>query len=255
MKRILVGFFRHLRREINGCIRYKVPAIFHRIISTKVKYKGFSKQDEETFDVFVNKHLDHPAKRQALSWLATDTLLDGGFSLLDVGCGPGVLPHMILCDPLLRDRITYVGVDQSKNAIQYCKNKLPKEYTAICQDVLIDALPKGKFDVIMINEVIEHIPYYDQLISAAIAKRPKIFILTTFAAIPEYKRDRLLWRSDLKCYMNSYSFKKLFLYLRNKIACPILICDYGTTDFNRYWFPKKASVVWYIRLGAEKPSE
>jgi SAM-dependent methyltransferase len=239
---------------IRKFLAFKAPAIFHRIAPKNVKYEGFAHEDDEAFASFVDKRLDHPAKRQALDWLTRDPILNEKFSLLDVGCGPGVLARMILDNPNLRDRMTYVGVDQSENAIRYCRKTLPQDYKLICQDVLVDGLPRDNFDVIMMNEVLEHIPHYDQLISTTISKQPKIVVLTTFAVLPERDRDRILWRPDLKCYMNSYSFKKFFAYLRNKFECPITIRDYGSVNFNRYWFPSKALMIWYIKLGAEKTS-
>jgi hypothetical protein len=159
---------------------------------------------------------------------------------------------MIIRHTDLRKRIIYFGVDQSQNAIRYCRATLPQNYKLLCQDVLTGGLPEDSFDVIMINEVLEHIPYYDQIISAAIAKKPKILIITTFAVLPDLKRDRILWRPDKDCYMNSYSFQKFFLYLRSNVKCPILIHDYGTIKFNRFWFPRKAQIMWYLRLENEE---
>ena len=104
------------------------------------------------------------------------------------------------------------------------------------------------------NEVVEHIDGYEKIISMAIDKNPKIIVLNTFAVLPELDRDRLLWLRGSQCFMNSYSFSKFFCYLREKTKAPIQIFDFGTELFNRYWFPRKALIGWYIGLskaGAE----
>lgn len=235
-------------RSFKRLISSRFPALFHRKFPKKILYKGFSNKSVEDFNKFTDSRFKNPAKKQALDWLANDNLLNEKFSLLDLGCGPGVIPLMILRDSDLSGRVAYTGVDVSENAISYCRRKLPKEYVTLCRDFLKEGLPAGRFDVIMINEVIEHLPFYDKLIPSAIEKEPKLLILTTFAVLHNQKRDRILWHSEAQCYMNSYSFEKFFQFLRNKVACPILICDLDRQIYNRFWFPRKELVLWYMRL-------
>ena len=194
--------------------------------------------------------LNNPAKIQALDWLAKDPLLDGNFSLLDLGCGPGVIPQLVLKKQDLKSRVAYTGVDVSENALRYCRDRLPADYIVLCRDVLNDGLPEGHFDVIMVNEVLEHLPSYKNLIAAALAKEPKIFIITTFAVLHGPKRDRTLWNAERQCYMNSYSFEKFFRYLRERVRCPILVCDVDRQTYDRYWFPRKELMVWYMHLSS-----
>jgi SAM-dependent methyltransferase len=227
---------------------------FLKIFPKKVLYEGFSEKSDEAFDDFMNKRLKNPAKKQALDWLVKDTLLNEKFSLLDLGCGPGVIPQMILQDSNLNNRVVYSGVDVSENALRYCRSRLPENYVILRLDFLNDELPKGCFDVIIINEVLEHLPSYEKLITAAIEKGPKILIITTFAVLHGLKRDRILWNSEKQCYMNSYSFEKFFQYLRDKVACPILLCDVDKLMYDRYWFPRKELMVWYMRLASPSMS-
>jgi len=210
----------------------------------KIGYKQFSIKAEEEVEDFVEGRQNHPVKQKTLAVLEQDAVLPSRFSLLDIGCGPGVLAHMILRQPGLCGRISYTGVDQSQPAIGYCLRKYPDTYKFVCRDVFEKVLPEEDFDVIAVNEVVEHIDGYDKIISMAIDKNPKIIVLNTFAVLPELDRDRLLWLRGTQCFMNSYSVSKFFCYLREKTKAPIQIFDFGTQLFNRYWFPRKALIGW-----------
>ena len=64
---------------------------------------------------------------------------------------------MIVWDEEVRDGVSYSGVDQSENAINYRGGTLLSTCTLVKQGVLRDSLPEGNFDVIMIKEVFEHL--------------------------------------------------------------------------------------------------
>jgi 2-polyprenyl-3-methyl-5-hydroxy-6-metoxy-1,4-benzoquinol methylase len=239
---------------IRNWISYNLFKILHNRSSKRVKYVSFTKKSDSDLDEYIDIQSRNPSKRQALDWLADDSLLNSTFSLLDVGCGPGSIPNMIIHHPNLKDRVEYVGVDQSENAIRYCRDRLPENYVMMCRDVLSEGLPEGSFDVIMINAVLEHILSYEQLISSALEKKPTILAINTFAVLINRKRDRILWNPEAQAFMNSYSFEKFFQYLRNKIECPILICHYESRNYDRYWFPRKNLMIWYLRLASKSTS-
>jgi SAM-dependent methyltransferase len=237
-------------KRIKDWLSFSRSMIFHRNPAQRVRYASFTKKSDSELDEYTEVQSLNPSKIQALDWLAGDSVLEERFSLLDVGCGPGSLARMLLRHPDLKNRVAYVGVDQSENAIRYCRNTLPDNYVLICRDVLRDGLPEGSFDVLMINEVLEHISSYEELIAAALEKKPKILVINTFAVLLNRKRDRILWNPEAQCFMNSYSFEKFFHYLRNKIECPILLCDYESRNFDRFWFPQKNLMTWYLRLAS-----
>ena len=239
-------------RRIKGMVTAKFSMMLHGQYQDEVKYLSFTQKKDDALDEFVDRQTLNPSKRQALDWLAGESSIDERFSLLDVGCGPGAIPQMILSDSNLKERVAYVGVDQSENAIRYCRSRLPDNYVMICQDVLRKALPEDYFDVIMINEVVEHLPSYKKLITDALLKKPKILIITTFAVLSNRKRDRILWNSNKQCFMNSYSFEKFFQHLRSKINAPIIIGNFESQKFDRHWFPRKELMLWYIRLTSNK---
>jgi SAM-dependent methyltransferase len=224
----------------------RVPALF---LSRQVKYEDFF-TSADNLRGYVNGEGIHPTKTLALNWLAKDDLLPQGFRLLDVGCGPGVLPNLISKHPSLSQRIAYTGSDQSEEALSNCRKSCPSNFTFLRCDLQTEKLP-DLFDVIVINDVIEHLPNYREVISAAISTGPSVFILTTFGVVPGLKRDRRLWNKKGKCYMNSYNFSSLYEFLRSKTN-DLRLADLGTQEFERFWFPKKSLLLFYLRLSEEK---
>src|SRR6266567_5338682 len=81
----------HFRKRAGPWLKYRVPALF---LSRQVKYEGFS-TSADNLQRYVNGEGIHPRKTLALNWLAKDDLLPHGFTLLDVGCGPGVLANLV----------------------------------------------------------------------------------------------------------------------------------------------------------------
>lgn len=214
----------------------------------QVRYLGWD-APAESLDETVNKHLHHPAKALALDWLEREPLLPEKFTLLDVGCGPGVLPAMIERHPALKNRVSYTGIDQSEPALERCRTAFQGDFRFLKIDLQAEQIP-GQYDAVMISEVIEHLPDYRHVFESALALKPRVLALTTFGVIPGLRRDRRRWNEKHQAYMNSYSFARLYEYLRGKTD-QIWVADFGTQDFTRYWFPRKTLLVFYLRL-AEK---
>lgn len=215
----------------------------------QVRYLGWDVATEKLDDA-VKRQGDHPAKVLALDWLTREPALPERFSLLDVGCGPGVLAGMIQRHPSLSGRISYTGIDQSDSALERCRATYKGDFQFLKVNLQADPLP-DRYDVVTINEVIEHLPHYREVIDLALGLRPKVFILTTFGAIPGLRRDRVRWNQRHQSYMNSYSFEKLYEFLRARTD-QLWVGDLGTQDFERYWFPRKTILVFYLRLSEPK---
>ena len=86
----------------------------------------------------------HPTTRLCLQWL--DTQLNGGESVLDYGCGSGILAIAAL--KLGAGSAT--GVDIDKQAVQASRANADQNNVQ-AQFYLPDALPEGQFDVVVAN--------------------------------------------------------------------------------------------------------
>lgn len=222
--------------------RSRLATQFARLTGQRVRYTGWSGD----LDAFVERRLrePRPTKVRTLEWLAAEPLLGPSFSLLDVGCGPGVFAQM-LRRSALSERVRYTGVDQSEVALAHAQKTLGSGYRFVQADVLNEGLPSGSFDVIVINEVVEHMPDYRHLLSAALEKQPKVLVVTTFAVLPEQSKDRVLWNARYSCYMNTYSFNAFHLFLRES-GRPIQILDLGSEADETVEFPRKALILFYM---------
>lgn len=224
----------------------RLPIILGTAGTRNVCYLGFDKEVDHKLLVEYGARKEGSQRvLTALARLANDPLLSERFSLLDIGCGPGAIPHLLSRDEKLRERVAYTGIDQSNGAIAYCRKTFPN-YHFEARDALRDGLPAGPFDVIMINGVVEHMPDYKDIVSAALDMRPKVFVLTTFGVIPQYDRDRRLWRPDMQCFMNSYAFMNVYRFLKARVR-DLQVSDFGDLQISRYWFPRKTELMWYMR--------
>jgi ubiquinone/menaquinone biosynthesis C-methylase UbiE len=76
-----------------------------------------------------------------------------GTSLLDLGCGGGVTPYQMNENDLL-NKIKYTGVDSSEKMLKLASNKNPKAKFVLSP---IEYFDEGKFDIVLLRAVLEHI--------------------------------------------------------------------------------------------------
>ena len=86
----------------------------------------------------------HPTTRLCLKWL--DTRLKGGESVLDYGCGSGILTIAAL----KLGAGSAVGVDIDEQAIRASKDNAAQN-NVDAQFYLPDGLPQGQFDIVVAN--------------------------------------------------------------------------------------------------------
>jgi len=226
-----------LRRWVSTRLPVMIPLL------RRVRYRGFSGRGIEFYRSFADKQSRNQRKIRAFEWMLADPALPERFTVLDVGCGPGGVAAVLRAHPEFAERVTYTGVDQNEDAIAFCRSEFPDRQFVV-RDVLADGLPEGGFDVIMINEVVEHMPSYEPIFEAILARRPKVFVITSFGVVPEAADDRRLWRRDTQCYMNTYSAGRMYRFLRRRTR-DLMLWDEGTSVRGRYWFPVKAKILWY----------
>lgn len=86
----------------------------------------------------------HPTTRQCLQWL--DEHLPAGASVLDYGCGSGILA--IAAKKLGAGDV--IGTDIDRNAVDASRGNAQRNGVAV-EFVLPDALPERRFDVVLAN--------------------------------------------------------------------------------------------------------
>jgi ubiquinone/menaquinone biosynthesis C-methylase UbiE len=245
----------HIGRNLwsdDSLLRSSILTFLRKAARQPVRYRYFSMLSTGDFDQYVGERTKTPTKLCALDWLSKERLLNNTLTLLDIGCGPGVMARMIANHPTLKDRVVYTGIDQSESALSYARKISPQRYQFIQRDVLGEGVPEQYHDVIMLNEIVEHMPGYEAIIDMSVVKKPKVLILTAFAIEPSERQDRIRWNSENECYMNYYAFQRVHQKLRGIAANrPLYIADFGTSESSANpWFPRKTHTVFYLPLAA-----
>ena len=100
-----------------------------------------------------------------------------GLSILDVGCGGG-----ILCEPLSRLGAKVTGIDSNKKAIKVAKEHAKIKNLKINYiNTELSEVEKSSFDIVTCMEVLEHVENVDQIISFSkkILKKNGVFFGST----------------------------------------------------------------------------
>lgn len=128
-------------------------------------------------------------------------------SVLDVGCGNGInLGHALQMGFM----IDYMGVDSSKMFIKSCKKRFPdwkgKFVVGDANNLLF--LDKS-FDVVILQDVLEHLEYYDKAINEALRIAKKRVIICLWRQLhdsPDFLQPKGLDINEANTY-NRQSFE------------------------------------------------
>ncbi len=111
-----------------------------------------------------------------------------GERVLDVGCGPGHVSHAIAT----RSGARVLGIDKEPSVIEVARER----FRAPGVDYLVGAapedLPEGGFDVVILSNVLEHLPERSRFLRELMGKtQARRYLLR----VPLFERD---WRVPLK---------------------------------------------------------
>jgi 2-polyprenyl-3-methyl-5-hydroxy-6-metoxy-1,4-benzoquinol methylase len=136
--------------------------------------------------------------------------LSDGKNIIDVGCGSGRLAHVFRENGFDG---SYLGIDFSKNAIDYCRRTYPYEF----KQYNIFDVSYENYDNIVCLEVLEHIN--DDIKFISIIPKSKVFIFSVpnfggishvryFSSIMDVKERY----NDLLDFVNESQIDRLFLF-------------------------------------------
>lgn len=87
-------------------------------------------------------------------WEAIAGLIETPTSILEIGCGPGQLAHMLDEKGLVTD---YTGFDVSNVAIDSARTRLPERHFVVDDAYKTDLVPGSTHDLVLCTEVLEHL--------------------------------------------------------------------------------------------------
>jgi 2-polyprenyl-6-hydroxyphenyl methylase/3-demethylubiquinone-9 3-methyltransferase len=156
----------------------------------KEEVAKFSKIADEWWDKngkFKPLHKFNPVRLKYIEKIISDYFKNNNISLIDVGCGGG-----LLSEPMANWGYQVTAIDASEKNIEVAKlhakkSKLKIDYQNIDLSDLINK--KQKFDVILAMEIIEHVDNVDLFVkqlSQILKKDGLIFIATLNRTISSY---------------------------------------------------------------------
>lgn len=105
-----------------------------------------------------------------------------GERVLDVGCGIGALAH----DLVIRAGAVVVGIDHNPSHLAFAREHFRHERLTFLEGDALAVLPDGRFDVVVLSNVLEHIgPRVELLSSLVSSAQPQRFLLR----VPVLARD------------------------------------------------------------------
>jgi trans-aconitate 2-methyltransferase len=145
---------------------------------------ALSMDSAEFYDSYVDRQLDvglNERHRAILRWLEV-TGLERGHNVLEIGCGIGTLTQLLIGAVGTTGAVT--GIDVSPKSVDVARRRLGERanLTLLAGDVLELELA-GTFDVVVMPDVIEHIPLesHPRLFSRAASwLSPRGFVLLNY---------------------------------------------------------------------------
>jgi SAM-dependent methyltransferase len=193
----------------------------------------------------------HPSRTKTLS------LLDGVSSVLDVGCGTGVMFELIRNLGL---NIDYLGIDVTENFLEVAKSLYPEDRHRFRRMSLYETKKlRRKFDVVICRHVLEHLPDYipaiQSLYSCAAKKLILVFYLPPRPLSSKRKLDEHYQRGF---YTHTYDLGKFLDHVLNELS-PLphevrIHPRLGRSDSRYPWGDRYNIIYEVIRRGANKAS-
>jgi SAM-dependent methyltransferase len=189
----------------------------------------------------------HPSRLKVLS------LVEGMSSVLDVGCGTGVMFEMIREKRLELD---YLGIDVTERLLEVARQLFPADVHRFRRMSLYELKKlRRKFDAVVCRHVLEHLPDYVPAIqgmySCARKKVILVFYLPPQPLSSGRKRDE---RFERGFYTHTYDLGKFLCHLSTELSpAPREIRIYprqGRSDSKMPWGDRQNAIYEVIRPGA-----
>lgn len=179
----------------------------------KESWRHFTPEQVDEFLRSGVEGRDHPSRATALG------LLEGMTSVLDVGCGTGVMFE------LTRERrpdLDYVGVDATESFVDAARRRFPADAARFRQGSLYDLGALGRtFDAVLCRHVLEHLPDYvpalQHMYAQATRKLVVVFYLPPRPLRLRRKRDE---RFEPGFYTHTYDLGRFVDHVVNELSPP-----------------------------------
>ena len=203
--------------------------IYDYIYSQTDSVPGYNRYALYASEIKSKKNaLDYLADKEAMYFAVKEILSqtnDKTIKILEVGSGLGYLTYAIT-----QEGYDITGIDISNNAVKSAESKFGNHF--ICQDVYEYALDMaGKFDIVILTEVIEHVPDPDSFCNTLISllKPQGKLIITTPNKSAHSQQE--YWYTELPPVHLTWFSEKSFKIISEQKNLSISFFDF--TSFNK----------------------
>jgi SAM-dependent methyltransferase len=215
-----------------------------RATRLKETWRRFTPAQVRDFLRVGHEGREHPSRLKAVA------LLEGMSSVLDVGCGPGVMFELI------RERrpdLDYLGIDVTAQFVAAARERFPADAARFREGSLYDLgrLP-GEFDVVLCRHILEHLPDYAPAVQRMYARaRRKLILVFYLPPRPLRLRRKRDERFERGFYTHTYDLGRFVDHLlTGLVPPPSQICIHprqGTSDPNFAWGDRENVIYEVIR--------
>ena len=215
-----------------------------RATRLKETWRRFTPAQTRDFLRVGHEGRDHPSRLKAVELLA------GMTSVLDVGCGTGVMFE------LLRERrpdLDYLGIDVTAQFVAAARERFPADAARFREGSLydLDRLP-GEFDAVLCRHILEHLPDYTPAVQRMYARaRRKLIVVFYLPPRPLRLRRKRDERFERGFYTHTYDLGRFMDHLLTGLVPPAAqICIHprqGTSDPNFAWGDRENIIYEVIR--------
>jgi SAM-dependent methyltransferase len=178
--------------------------------------EGWKNRSDEAVKEFLRGDHEghgHPSRLKAI------TLLEGMHSVLDVGCGTGVMFELL---QVIRPEIYYVGMDVTERFIEEARRRHASYADRFLVRSLfeLDSLQRN-FDAVLCRHILEHLPDYIPAVQNMYARAERklivIFYLPPRPLRWGRKRDE---KFEKGYYTHTYDLGKFMEHVLNELKPP-----------------------------------
>lgn len=187
---------------------------------------------------------DHPSRLKALE------LLQGMRSVLDVGCGTGVMFELL---HERRPDLDYLGLDVTPQFVAAARERFPADAGRFREGSLyeLDRLP-GSFDAVLCRHILEHLPDFVPAVQHMYARaQRKLIVIFYLPPRPLRLRRRRDERFEQGFYTHTYDLGRFVDHLLNELTPPAAEVRVhprqGTSDPRFRWGDRENVVYEVIR--------
>ena len=210
----------------------------------KEAWRRFTPEQVQSFLRVGYEGRDHPSR------VKTIDLIAGMTSVLDVGCGTGVMFEVV------RERrpdIDYRGIDVTAQFVAAARTRFPADAHRFTKGSLfeLDRLP-GTFDAVLCRHILEHLPDWTPAVQRMYGRaRRKLVVIFYLPPRPLTLRRKKDERFERGFYTHTYDLGRFVDYLLNTLTpTPAEIRIHprqGTSDPSFPWGDRENIVYEVVR--------